>query len=702
MVKTETSINRFILFLFFLQPVFFNPRGDDVFHLAKNTYFCALLTLLFLVWLVRRFESEDKFCFLKSTFPAPLLFFVLSALLSYILSIHKQTSQNELILTLSYFLWFLFFIHLLTKEEGMQTILYVLSFSVFFASMYGLFQRFGIDFVHWSDPSVRFRPSSTQGNPDFFGAFLAVSFPYVLYLVLKMFEGITSPLRSKPAMLLFLFLTLWLSFLAMLFTFARASWIAWLGALFIFLLFTPKETYRKTWHVFLFMFLVLGATVLIVNQHKIPIIGAQGAVGIGGRLGVGSSGQIRLILWGDTLHLIRRAPFYGYGLSTYSLVYPRHRSVDILKIQAITALPEDAHNEFLQRATTTGFLGFFCYAWLVAYIYLKMLKLRQCKPLLSAVLLSSFTAYHIQSFFNPRVPDLALLFWMTCGLVISAGETEHSPTTRPFSMLLTSASKNLRIIFSLSLCLLIAVFTLPKIMWPVVADTQFHQGILLFQAGRFEKASFHYAYAVEADKNCLKCARELALCYKRVGELTGSGQIMQTAAKEYEKLLPRMPYDGSLYADAGRAYLVLASKQKKYYKQAIKHLKHAVALDPNYPIFYNDLGIAYLHSGNNVDAEKALKNASKLVPDFFDPYLNLGVLYYRMKKLPLAIKNAQKALKLDPQSAEAHANLAVFYNESGGREKDAVNEAELAVKYSQGNKRYLPLLDKMKGKKVKK
>ena len=66
MVKTETPMNRFILLLFFLQPIFFNPRGDDVFHLAKNTYFCAFLKLLFIVWLVRRVESEERFCFLKS------------------------------------------------------------------------------------------------------------------------------------------------------------------------------------------------------------------------------------------------------------------------------------------------------------------------------------------------------------------------------------------------------------------------------------------------------------------------------------------------------------------------------------------------------------------------------------------------------------------------------------------------------------
>lgn len=704
MVNTVTPISRFILFLFFLQPVLFNPRGDDVFHLTKNTFFLVMLMLLFLVWLVRRFENKELFSFLKSALPLPLLFFILSSVCSYVFSIHRATSMNECILTCAYFLWFLLFVHFIREKDDIAGVLCVLSYSVFCSSFYGMFQHFGVDFVHWSDASVRFRPSSTQGNPDFFGAFLAVSFPYVLYFVLKISGEQPSPLKSKPGMTLFLLLTLWLAFMGIIFTLARASWLAFIGSMIVFLLLVPASVYRKSWRLLLFIFLILGLTLggitfAAKTKDKKTGHGGETAVNISDRLNIGSSGRIRLILWGDTLHLIRRAPFFGYGLSTYPLVYPRHRSVDILRIQAITALPEDAHNEFLQRATTTGIAGLFCYLWLIVFAVMKMVNMRKSNPLFPALLLSSFSGYHIQSFFNPRVPDISLLFWTTLAVLFSSYAQEQKPGTRPLGMPLSNSSKILRAAFSFSLCVLIGLSALPKIMWPFLADIQYHKGELLLQTNQFDKASLQFAYAVELDKSCLKCARELALCYKRVGEITGNEKIMLMSVKEYEKLLPQMPYDGSLFADAGRAYLVLANKRKKYFQPAVKLLKRASALDPNYPIFHNDLGIAYLNSGKYKEAEKQFYKAEELVPGFFDPYLNLGVLYFRMKKLPLAIQSARKAISIEPSSAEAHANLAVFLHDSD-RKKEAVKYAELAVTLSQGNRRYLSLLEKISGKGV--
>ncbi len=704
MVRSSTAVSRMFLCLIFLQPVFFNQWGDDVFHLAKSTFFIFLLTLLFLVWLVRRFENEGPFAFFKSAFPLPIIAILFSSAISYFLSIHRPTSHSEFVMTLSFFVWFLFLVHFTKEDSNMKdACLYVLSFSVFCASLYGLFQRCGVDFVHWSDASVRFRPSSSQGNPDFFGAFLAVSFPYVLYLLYKLYDENGFPLKTKPGSIFFLLAALWLSFLNLLFTFARASWLAWLVAVIIFFLFLPRKSYAKAWVGVFVMGLVFAITFFAVNRHPIPVESNK-QVSVMGRIqGAGFTGsiRIRIVLWDDTLHLIRHAPVFGYGLSTYPLVYPRHRSVDILRIQAITALPEDAHNEFLQRATTTGYFGFFCYLWLVIYVMMKIFSMRKYNPLFSASLLSSFAAYHVQSLFNPRVPDLALLFWATVSFASVSRMQSNKRETMDFFHIqwFSSFSKLTRTVLAFFLCMTVAVAAVPKMMWPFFADMHYHSGELLFQTGQYEKAAYYFDYAMQVDPNCTKCARELALCYKRVGEIIGNKKILLESVKEYEKLLPRLPYDGSLYADCGRAYLVLANKERKYFKQAFSRLKKAISLDPNYPIFYNDIGIAYLNSGEYKIAGQNFFKAKELVPGFFDPYLNLGVLYYRMKNLPLAIKNAKAALNIEPASSEAHASLAIYYLESG-RKKDALKEVKMSVKYSPGNTRYISLLEKVSGQKL--
>lgn len=688
MVNSTTPVNLLILSLFFLQPVFFNPKGDDVFHLAKNCFFLLFLLVLLLVWFVRRAEDDSPLGFKTRAFPLPVLFYVFSIFLSHMLSIHKPTSHIEMILTTGYFMWFVFFVHFMDVKNLVTRCLYLLSFSVFVSAIYGILQRSGIDFVSWSDASVRFRPSSAQGNPDFLGAFLAVSFPFIFYGFLKLMNDHDNPCRVKPGSALFLAVTLWFSFLSLLFASARASWLAWIAAMTVFLVFCPRGVYSRTWKFIAGLLLLFALTVFMVNRQDAPVNGVpRGA--ITERWKQTESAQVRLILWNDTLHLIRDAPLWGYGPATFALVYPRHRSVDILRIQAVTALPEDAHNEFLQKATTTGYFGLFAYLWLIFFVLLKITALRKSQPLYFAFLFSVFAGYNVQSLFNPRVPDLTLLFWFMTALS-AGGRAEGSGSEEPLFFVplpFSLSTRFLRMIFGSCVCMIIALLSIPWIVKPFIADMYYHKGELLLEAGNFEKAAFHFYFGMDMSPGCTKCRREFALCYKRVGELTGNKKILLEAIKEYEFLIKSMPYDASLYADMGRAYLVLASLDKKYFKQADANLKKAVSIDPKYPIFYNDLGIAYLNNGKYEEAKREFMKAKELVPEFFDAYQNLGVLYYKTEQLTRAISETQKAASLDASAAEPHANLALFFKDAN-RLHEAEKEIEIALKLFPGNKRY--------------
>jgi Tetratricopeptide repeat len=67
-------------------------------------------------------------------------------------------------------------------------------------------------------------------------------------------------------------------------------------------------------------------------------------------------------------------------------------------------------------------------------------------------------------------------------------------------------------------------------------------------------------------------------------------------------------------------------------KQAVEHLKGAIALYPDFPLALNELGLQYLNLKQSVKAVEALRAAVKLSPDAFTPRLNYGIALLEAKE----------------------------------------------------------------------
>lgn len=72
---------------------------------------------------------------------------------------------------------------------------------------------------------------------------------------------------------------------------------------------------------------------------------------------------------------------------------------------------------------------------------------------------------------------------------------------------------------------------------------------------------------------------------------------------------------GMIYRQAGRA------------DEAVAELEQAVKLNPQQPVFLNQLGIAYRQQGKFAQAREAYEKAIALDPSYAAPYLNLGILF---------------------------------------------------------------------------
>jgi Tfp pilus assembly protein PilF len=102
----------------------------------------------------------------------------------------------------------------------------------------------------------------------------------------------------------------------------------------------------------------------------------------------------------------------------------------------------------------------------------------------------------------------------------------------------------------------------------------------------------------------------------------------------------------------GEAYLGQQS-----YSMALTQFIKAEALDDSDYILQRDLGLAYMAKGDQETAVKHLKRALEIKPDYAEARNTLGVVYLGLEEWDLAIENFQK-LSADLLYATPHYPLA--------------------------------------------
>ena len=101
----------------------------------------------------------------------------------------------------------------------------------------------------------------------------------------------------------------------------------------------------------------------------------------------------------------------------------------------------------------------------------------------------------------------------------------------------------------------------------------------------------------------------------------------------------------------------LISKQE--WAKAAERLHKAITLYPRFAAAYNNLGAAYMHTGERTKAYAALQSAIALNDHMAPVYLNLARLSFRAKDFAEVETDVQKALTLGPPSTEELTLLGV-------------------------------------------
>ena len=124
-------------------------------------------------------------------------------------------------------------------------------------------------------------------------------------------------------------------------------------------------------------------------------------------------GNSRLMIWKNSLPLVKEYWLIGCGLDNFKNAYPNWGSVKVDK----------AHNVYLQISVTNGIPALILFLVLLFIVFLKGIKNRNSYlfPIYMA-----FIGYSIQAFLNISVIDVAPYYFIIIGLILSESGENNS------------------------------------------------------------------------------------------------------------------------------------------------------------------------------------------------------------------------------------------------------------------------------------
>jgi len=655
--------------LFILVPLILTPWNYELFEFNKMLTVYIFTAIIVGAWIAKMI-LRGQIIFRRSFWDIPLLIFLISQFLSFLVSTDRHTSfwgyysrfNGGLLSIICYSLLYWSFISNMNKNNSQSVIRNSLITATLVAT-YGIAEHFGIDAKYWVQ-DVKNRVFSTLGQPNWLAAWLVALTPLTWGFGILNYESrIVNYRKSKSLKTIIHYSLFIILFTCLLFTRSRSGLLGFGVAFVVFwgLVFVLN---RQDWKKILQPFLIFTFSFLLLTFYfgrdwipeikkifpKInqwPVTSDQQTVPNNQQsppsppLLISESGDIRKVVWRGAVEIWRHYPFFGTGPETFAYSYYWYRPREHNDLSEWDFLYNKAHNEYLNYAATTGSFGLVAYILLIGSFLLWSIKkipnskspkklgqleIRSIRNSFLPALFSGFLSIAVTNFFGFSVVPVQLLFFLSPAFAVTLTTTQIEDNSKGRSTFPPERWKMVFIIFAI----LYFIFYIFK-YWR--ADTYFSSGEKLNKAGYYDQAFNSLQQAIKLRSfepiyhdEIAWSAANLAALTKDQGA-TLSGQFAELSLKESDKALKTSPYNLNFWKTRAKIGFKLATLEPKYYQIALQALLRGTELAPTDPKIKYNLALVYLTLGQNELATKTLEETVQLKPNYEDPRYALALIY---------------------------------------------------------------------------
>ena len=423
--------------------------------------------------------------------------------------------------------------------------------------------------------------------------------------------------------------------------------------------------------------------------------------------------QARFTIWGMALQGWRERPVLGWGQDQFIYVFSKHYEPSLWRQEPWF---DRAHNVFLDWLTAGGILGLVSYLGMFAssgWVLARSFRAGRLDAisfgLVSALLLAHF--FQILFVFD-NLTSYLLFFAVLAYLHAVASETAVSEVAADEKRKSGRASRRgMRIplgtqaaVTAVVAAAFVLVFYVANVK-PILAAGDILDA--LKEVNRAQAAGKVDAVIANFQKGLERQTFGTTELREQISQLAGTllrdtsiaqqdkEKFMIFAIQELEAQRRAFPSDirakaflGTLYVSVGRPAeaiavveeaLAISSRRPHFYfiaaeaylnanqgERAIEVLRNAYELDPTYPEAVSNLGIVYIVTGRDEDAQ-ALFLKHYGIPVLFEE--RYAQAYTQIGRFDIAAEIWEGIVKSSPADARLHAALGVAYARSGRPEK---------------------------------
>jgi putative inorganic carbon (hco3(-)) transporter len=631
--------------LLLITPFLWTARTSELFEFPKMMFTYGTALLIVAAW-ASRMILEKRLIFRRTPFDIPLLLFLLSQIISTILSIDPHTSlwgyysrfNGGLISTLTYITLFYALVSNFTPKDTLKLI-YTLIATLFLTSLYSFPEHFGyspscyiitdqFNAQCWVQ-DVQTRVYGTFGQPNWQAAYIIT----VIFLPISLLISSLKTLKVTPK-LLALSAMLLLPFSTLLFTKSRSGFLGFSLGLIIFTLLTLLKDKLKLKPLLiascflLITFYIFGQGIVPQIDRSIRMFATQqtseqttSTLPALEEIGGTESGEIRRIVWQGALDLFYQYPLFGSGVETFAYAYYNVRPVEHNLVSEWDFLYNKAHNEFLNLLATTGLFGFLSYTLIIFSFTLWTLKTISSKPYahspMPIALLSGYIALSISNFFGFSTLAVAQLFFLIPAIsyTLTTKDSKTPPTSNPYALT--------PMLTAYLIPLLLISFPLIKLTTLYIADQAYAKGKSALESGDLQTSIILLQQATDNVPSQPVYTDQLSLAYAQgaislahANQATAASALAQQAIDYSDATLSKNNVHLNFYKTRARVFVALSQLEPSLIDQALNTLQASITLAPTDAKLWYNLGLLHFQLNNLDLAHELLEKTLELKPNY--------------------------------------------------------------------------------------